>query len=72
MSYLIAMDTDFGLIGSKRFRSNPTPSVDEAKAFWNWRSDEAKEHIRSHFPEEYAKIQERLKEEAEHAASLKA
>ena len=27
------MDTDFGLIGSKRFRSNPTPSVDEAKAF---------------------------------------
>lgn len=32
-SYLIAMDTDFGLIGSKRFRSSPTPSVDEAKAF---------------------------------------
>jgi hypothetical protein len=33
VSYLIAMDTDLGLIGSKRFRSNPTPSVDEAKAF---------------------------------------
>ena len=33
MSYLIAMDTDFGLVGSKRFRSNPTPTVDEAKAF---------------------------------------
>jgi len=33
MSYLIAMDNRLGLIGSKRFRSNPTPSVDEAKDF---------------------------------------
>lgn len=33
LTYLIAMDTEFGLIGSKRFHLTPTPTVDEAKEF---------------------------------------